>query len=204
MEKSIDWFTPMMTILGVIIGGLLTPLVTATIEKSRAKNLVKPELIKTIYIFFNLRKVLLEHTNMIRLTQKGVILAHQNLLVLNSNAPNRGELERQHTVLNTTLSETIERANLYFQKILEVEAQIHVLMVQVNEYYGIEKFKAIKKQIDPILNESNSSQDLLNYDQMDQNEYNNSTSILQNKIREKGKELQNQCDALIPKIFSKF
>lgn len=54
MEK-IDWFTPMMTIIGVVVGGFLTPFVAAQIEKSKAKILVKPELIKAIYIFFNLR-----------------------------------------------------------------------------------------------------------------------------------------------------
>lgn len=144
-----------LPLIGVIIGGLLSPYVTSKMENVKIRKSIKPRLIQQLYLFFNYRKM-----NINELTLSN--LASKHFQFLNLELSREDLLDEHRIILQSKAKATSEKIDENrtlrketFSKLTEIESTIISLIFEVRSHYGENTFTKVYELVTPYIDASN-------------------------------------------------
>jgi hypothetical protein len=146
-----------LPLLGVIIGALLTPLVTEKINTIKRKRTVVNELTESLIHFFYAWINYVTEVNYYALyNQMAVKLAEEIEIAFNNGHGQQQMQEKKLIVFNEM--ELLHRTNgkTHYDERAKAEAKLYALIIEIKHLYGNKRYNALKQLIHPYLKEANT------------------------------------------------
>ena len=195
-----EFLEKILPLIGVVIGLWLGPLVSNRIQNKNNKKALRAELIYSLYMFFNYRKV--TYGSSMRTTFNGRLSSNiwKSLRKLDIEPTERRELERQYQVLKDVADKAEDRQHQSVDKIIEFEGEILKQLSLVQRYYGTAIYKSVYRLIQPHIDESNSFRPM-NFHFMPEQEFAEyNRSDYANELHKIDEDMAKKCDDLIKKV----
>lgn len=193
-----EWW---QTIISVALGAILTPLTINFIENSREKKSIKPELIKLVYQFFNLRKVTVNLQNTIKIQTRESEIRH-NQIISEQDPNNKQQIEKRYIHLLKFQEQNVNTMIKFLSQLNDVEAEICSKISSIKSRYNSQKYTTIDSELKSHLDESNTSCNFFDYDNLSELEFDKAHKKFNELLDKKNKEFNLSCDKVIKKINS--
>ncbi len=198
MEISV-WFTSGMTLLGVIVGSLITPYVTSQIEKRKIKINIQPTLIKLMYKLYQLKgQEFIIHNNL-EFYMKGIRDSNEDLTNMNLTAEQRTEIQRQSMNQSERYKNFFDRQEKNYDELLEVKSEIYSIVQQIKLHFGDYIYKRVENSVHDKIKMNEKVKILRDYISLNREEYlnvansfNDDTNKEMDSIHEEGGKLINK------------
>ena len=157
------WLDKILPLIGVLIGALLTPLLSSRIENKKVKSSLKPELVRFLYMFYNLLKEHYTLSTYENLNGRKQHLANMDANNLNLSVEQRTEIKRQYDTFQQDDLRSQEYIRVNFKRLIKVEASILSNISQIQVYYDKELYDKLMKLIQPEISKSNNPQSIFDF-----------------------------------------
>ncbi len=144
-----------IALVGVIVGGLITPLVTSRIDTARLKKSLKPELIRLLTEFFEFRKQSVGLTNRVLLFTK----IHATTYEVDETTLQGADRVYYEKIAKTfeglksqAESETV-MLHEHFYKQISVVSNLQANLTQFKAYFGNALYEKLERIIQPAIDE---------------------------------------------------
>jgi hypothetical protein len=160
------WIAPVCTLIGVFLGAVLSNWLGERRETRKLKRSLRPELVKTINIFFNLRKATVMIHNGISFQNRMALYFIYEADRPNITQQQKDRFEQQYeTSKQYAISFTKEGSDT-FAKLMECEGNIYHLLSQIEIYIGKSAHKKVFDLIKPHIDRGNKSDLLYKYEDL--------------------------------------
>ena len=187
------WLDKILPLIGVVIGALITPWVTNRIERAKTRDLVKSNIIKDVYIFFNQWKENVTNINnryfSFRLSE-----IVSNILIKNElDSIQRAERIRQFEILVKDIFNMEEHGKATYTKMVETEAEMLSCLSNAKGFLDTNKYNRLSKIIKSLIERSNMPSELHDYLAVDPIQIDNLKQVLPKQLRVKHNEMDAEC-----------
>jgi hypothetical protein len=150
-------------LLGVVIGSWLSPWLSNRLENSKTKNKLKPEVIRSLYVFCNYRKLAITLRN--EFGYNGLVI---RMMQADNFKPEFPEDKRKNNHENIALLREMNRNSLEtLKKVLHdlalEESNLLTRVSEVQQHYGQSTYAFVDNLIQPEIEKSNKQTDLFDY-----------------------------------------
>lgn len=189
--------SPIFTLIGVALGGWLTPWVSDRLQKRKNKTELKAKIIKSVYIFFNLFKHQFQVSNWFGFHVRRLVYTEKLIAKRKSEKKDTKELDDIKEMIEKHIAQEKETQENNFDKLGEIESEVVYLLSQVEDHYGREVYQEIDSLIKPHIDKSNFGLMMYEYLTLNDEEYLNLTQRFSKEIKEKYYDLARDADTII-------
>lgn len=181
-------------LLGVVVGGWLSPWLSSRLESKKAKNKLKPELIRSLYVFGNYRKLAITLRN--EFGYNGLMM---RMMQADNFKPEFPEDKRRYNNENIALLREMNRTNLetlkkLFNDLVLEESNLLALVSEIKTHYGQSKYDVVHKLVQPEIDKSNTQTDFFDYAASDYTTYRSEIAPnFRTKLDESKDQLDKEC-----------
>ncbi|PZR38256.1 MAG: hypothetical protein DI538_10145 [Azospira oryzae] len=192
-----------LPLVGVLLGGIIglfSPLISNVLDKNKRKRDLKHDLLKSVYIFFSIRK---EHY---RVSGTLSFLINRDEVyrteIRSSSDPKKiKELEWVVETDRETTAHHTEKAESLFLEIMKIEAELIVLSNEVKFYYNHNKYLFVQPIIKSIIDDSNNPESYtFNFETSSVTAFDADQRPFEKRMQKHFQKLQNDCDVIIESI----
>jgi hypothetical protein len=187
-----------LPLIGVLIG---TSIISWVFEKRKERRKVKADLISSINIFFNYRKLQMELANADRLFDRKSTYAFNQLLKYPENHENFWKAKMVYEVQKGLAERSGVKVLDAYEKLVEVESKILNILAELSVLFKKSKGDKVVKEVMVHINEGNDSIYLFDYNALfnaEDLEY--VSSNINAKCNEEQRRLQKKCMELIDTV----
>jgi t-SNARE complex subunit (syntaxin) len=150
-------------LVGVVVGGWLSPWLSSRLENSRTKRKLKSEIIHSLYVFGNYRKLAITLKN--EFGYNGLAIRMMQADNFKSEFP---EDKRKNNNENIALLREMNRMTLDSLKklvddIVQEESTLQAKVNEIQMHYGESKYHHVSALIQPEIDKSNRHTELYDY-----------------------------------------
>lgn len=188
-------------LLGVVIGGLLTPWITSKMEDAKIKKSLRPQIIEIIYTFFNVRKAHITYSNIHNFKIQLTVFAIRGLH--SHDKPNPKDAEILQKIIDSDDSKELAvHAEKYFDQLVEIEGKLIAFVCQAQLYYGQEVYNKLNKLIKPEIDKSNQPNNIYNYSKLEGSQLQKIAETIGDDLYTETQKLNPICDLVIGKVMT--
>lgn len=187
-------------LIGVVIGSVLTPVVSSFIEKRKTKKRIRPELIKIVYLFYNKRKKQIDLMNTAAFSIRHGVFLWEDLRDSTLTGAHREEIRRQFDVVNKGNETDIEIFHQVTNELIELEASMISLICEAEQSYNTSVYKKLNALIKPEIDKSNNAKLLYDFENMTKEEHNAVNKTWRDLIVKETYKQNDDCDRVIEEI----
>ncbi|HEY5747627.1 MAG TPA: hypothetical protein VIU12_16245 [Chryseolinea sp.] len=144
-----------LTIIGTLIGTFFSPLITHRLESLRDKRKLKPNLLKTIYLFYMYRKNAFNCLDFSYSSSEAHKYYREDLQKTSITPSEKEEIEKKLKITDDESDENSKKIESITEKQNEIESTIFSLLAEMEFHYSNKIFMKLYKLITVEIEKSN-------------------------------------------------